>query len=318
MKNENQSYFKNANPFLKYAMAVAISGHHNIAVCGKSDATLALRHLECLLPPLSESEKKSVEQIYSLVNLIKKGDEIKRPFRQPHQTASLEGMVGGGVNLRPGEITLAHNGVLFLDEAQEFKTSVLQLLRVPLEAKTISLAKAGRSVTFPADFLLAMKVNPCPCGNFGSKTNACLCSARAIEMYWKKFSAPLLDKITICVDMNNLPDFPNYSLEELKQKIEKAIQTQKSRNQKRLNNDLSTEECAEWWQIKTEKAQERLSVEAKNKDLSQRQCLAILKLSRTIADMENHDLIYLDDMETAIKLNQGFDNIKNLVWGIGK
>lgn len=131
----------------------------------------------------------------------------------------------------------------------------------------------------------------------------------AKEMYLKKISAPLFDRIAIKIDMNQLVDFPSYTLEELQQKIEKAIQTQKARKQKKLNNDLSSEEVAEWWNIKTVKAQDRLSIEARNKNLSDRCSRDILKLARTVADMEEHELIYEDDMNVAIKLSCGLDDL---------
>lgn len=291
--------------FVKYAMAVSVAGHHNIVVNGKSTDTFILNYIQDILPKLTQEEENALNN--SLRNLKTKDHE--RPFRTPHYTIGIEGMYGGGVNLTPGEVSLAHKGVLFLENASEYKTSVLQMLRVPLETRKIMLSRAGRSVVFPADFLLAMTMQPCPCGNFGSNGGICLCSRRAREMYLKKISAPLFAKIAIKIDMNQLVDFPSYTLEELQQKIEKAIQTQKARKQKKLNNDLSSEEVAEWWNIKTVKAQERLSIEAKNKDLSESRSRDILKLARTVADMEEHELIYEDDMNVAIKLSCGLDDL---------
>ena len=190
-------------PFLVRALQIAAAGGHNCLVfgppgCGK---TLAIQRFPSLLPQLTSSEARAVTRIYSLAGLLPKKMQLikKPPFRMPHQGASLEGMIGGGLNCRPGEISLAHNGVLFLDEAAEFRTSVLQALRVPLETGRITLSRAGRHTTFPSRFQLILATNPCPCGNFGVKDRICLCSARSVELYWKKFSAPLLDRIDIRV-----------------------------------------------------------------------------------------------------------------------
>ena len=190
-------------PLLVRALQIAAAGGHNCLVfgppgCGK---TLAIQRFPSLLPQLTSSEARAVTRIYSLAGLLPKKMQLikKPPFRMPHQGASLEGMIGGGLNCRPGEISLAHNGVLFLDEAAEFRTSVLQALRVPLETGRITLSRAGRHTTFPSRFQLILATNPCPCGNFGVKDRICLCSARSVELYWKKFSAPLLDRIDIRV-----------------------------------------------------------------------------------------------------------------------
>ena len=162
----------------------------------------------------------------------------------PHQTASIEGICGGGPRCSPGEITLAHNGVLFLDEAAEFRTSVLQMLRVPLESGRITLSRAGRATTFPADFQLLLATNPCPCGFYGSRDKLCLCSARSVEQYWKKFSGPLLDRIDIRVQVSSSKakddDGKRFSLEELRLGVAKAVTIQRDRQGKK-NAKLSPE-----------------------------------------------------------------------------
>ena len=182
---------KDVDPGLLNAVAVAMAGHHHILAygppgCGKS---LVMDLSQQLMTNLLPAEQMSVNRIWSLAGLTKPGKKIiARPFRMPHQTASIEGICGGGPNCRPGEISLAHNGVLFLDEAAEFRTSVLQMLRVPLETNSITLSRAGRSTTYPANFQLLMATNPCPCGNYGSHDKICLCSLKTIEQYWAKFS----------------------------------------------------------------------------------------------------------------------------------
>ena len=201
------------------ALIVGASGRFNMMFfgspgCGK---TMLMQYMQYLTPSLTEEESMSVKRIYSLAGYGNK-DENRTypPFRIPHQTATIEGICGGGTNCRPGEIALAHNGVLFLDEAAEFRSSVLQMLRVPLENKTITLSRAGRCTTYPANFQLLMACNPCPCGNYGSKDKICLCSAKSVEQYWKKFSAPLLDRVPIKIHIDpSEGEREEYSLEEL-------------------------------------------------------------------------------------------------------
>ncbi|MCR4733555.1 MAG: YifB family Mg chelatase-like AAA ATPase [Treponema sp.] len=192
------------------ALQIAAGGGHNLLAygapgCGK---TMAIQKFPSINPLLTLEEAQSVTRIWSLAGLIKPSEPLVRipPFRMPHQTSSIEGICGGGVNCRPGEISLAHNGVLFLDEAAEFRSSVLQMLRVPIENGHITLCRAGRSTVYPAQFQLMMAVNPCPCGNYGSKSKICLCSAKSVEMYWKKFSGPLLDRIDLRVFVENDED----------------------------------------------------------------------------------------------------------------
>ena len=201
------------------ALVVGASGRFNMMFAGSpgSGKTRLMQYMQYLTPSLTEEESKSVKRIYSLAGLpLKDENRTYPPFRIPHQTASIEGICGGGLNCRPGEITLAHNGVLFLDEAAEFRSSVLQMLRVPLENKSITLSRAGRSTTYPANFQLLLALNPCPCGNYGSKDKICLCSAKSVELYWKKLSEPLLDRVPIRLHIDpSEGEREEYSLEEL-------------------------------------------------------------------------------------------------------
>ena len=189
-----------------------------------------------LTPCLTVEELESVKRLYALAGMEYNTDNA--PFRIPHQTASIEGMCGGGPNIRPGEISLAHNGTLFLDEAAEFRTSVLQMLRVPLESHSITLSRAGRSTIFPANFQLAMAVNPCPCGNYGEMKNICLCSAKSVEMYWKKFSAPLLNRIQIKIHVEkDESETESVSLEKLREQVANAYRIQRKAG--KFNRDLA-------------------------------------------------------------------------------
>jgi magnesium chelatase family protein len=229
------------------ALVVGASGRFNMMFfgspgCGK---TILMQYMQYLQPSLTEEESKSVKRIYSLAGLPIR-DELKvfPPFRMPHQTASIEGICGGGPNCRPGEITLSHNGILFLDEAAEFRSSVLQMLRVPLENKYITLSRAGRSTSYPANFQLLLALNPCPCGNYGSSQKICLCSAKSVDLYWKKLGGPLLDRVPIRLHIDpEEGERKTYSLEELQSYVKKA--TEESRRLGVSFRDLTVEQIVD-------------------------------------------------------------------------
>lgn len=276
-------------------LQIAAAGGHNLLAygppgCGK---TLAIQKFPGLLPLLTVEEAQSVTRIHSLAGLLRPSMPLmrKRVFRMPHQTASVEGMCGGGMNCRPGEITLAHNGVLFLDEAAEFRTSVLQMLRVPLESSSITLSRAGRSTVYPADFQLMLATNPCPCGNFGVSDRICLCSARSVELYWKKFSGPLLDRVDLRVSVSNADKTENeshLSTAELRIPIARAVEIQRRRGKK--NAKLLPNEISDFCSLE-EQPRKFFDKEASKNDFSQRAISGCLKLARTIADMEGCEKI---------------------------
>ena len=292
---ESLDNVKNHN-FLKYAMAVAVAGRHHLIVWGAPgcDKTVMLQRINQLLPKLLQNEKHSVRRIYSLAGLDGMYDNnTLRPIRMPHQTASIEGMCGGGVNCRPGEITLAHNGVLFLDEAAEFRSSVLQMLRVPMEQKSITLSRAGRQTVYPANFQLVMAFNPCPCGNYGSKDRVCLCSARSVEQYWRKFSSPLLGRVAIRVDVSNELDEKYFTLTELRELI-KTAWTRQFNRQGKLNNDLESYEIEKYIHLTTDAKTYLAKCNLNNLETRE-----VLKLARTLADIHSNtesetvDLVYV-------------------------
>lgn len=288
------------------ACQIAAAGGHNLLAfgppgCGK---TLALQNFGALLPLLTVEEARSVTRIHSIAGLMPRGQGLlrKAPFRQPHMSASLEGLCGGGASCRPGEASLAHNGVLFLDEAAEFKSSVLQMLRVPLESGSISLSRAGRTAVYPARFQLLMAANPCPCGNYGSDKKVCLCSSRSVEMYWKKFSAPLLDRIDIRVKVD-LPDCEErerraFSVKDLRPKIARAIRIQRER-QKTRNARLGPAEISLYCRLGKE-SKEILDSAVLRHDFSPRAAAACSKIARTIADMEDSLEILPEHMAEAV------------------
>ena len=253
-----------------------------------------LQKMPQLLPKLMDDETESVNRIRSIAGILNGELSRTRPFRVPHQTASIEGMCGGGINCRPGEISLAHNGVLFLDEAAEFRSSVLQMIRVPLESDFITLSRAGRSTTYPAKFQLLMATNPCPCGNFGAEGKICLCSVRAVEQYWRKFSAPLLDRVSIRFFCNKTGKASKkWRLKELRGMVERAWKVQYER-QGCLNQDVDGNVVED--------------VLVKFKDLfptdaSSRALHNMAKVARTIADMECRSEVENGDVYRAVELH---------------
>lgn len=308
--NEDESLDKiTEHNGLKYAMAVAVAGKHNILAfgspgCGK---TMLLIRMPQLMPKLTADEKASVDRIYSIASMSGCVKDNARPFRMPHQTAIIEGICGGGATCRPGEISLAHNGVLFLDEAAEFRTSVLQMLRVPLETKTITLSRAGRSTVYPANFQLVMATLPCPCGNYGVKDRICLCSAKSIEQYWRKFSAPLLDRIEIRFHADDDKSTAFFSLEELRNMIKNAWIVQHNR-QGKLNAELTADEISKYI-ILTKDANDIICNYKTNEEYSPRTLSNILKLARTLQDMRGVDGVAsteVDDIAVmgAVKLRK--------------
>ncbi|MBQ0167265.1 MAG: YifB family Mg chelatase-like AAA ATPase [Treponema sp.] len=299
-------------PFLVRALQIAAAGQHNLMAygppgCGK---TLAMQRYVSLLPLLTSEESRSVTRIYSLAGLMRADEQLirERPFRMPHQGASIEGMIGGGINCRPGEISLAHNGVLFLDEAAEFRSTVLQSLRVPLENGTVTLSRAGRHTVFPADFQLMIATNPCPCGNFGSEDRICLCSAHAVEMYWKKFSAPLLDRIDIRVPVQCASAEGVHQTEKpvssavLRKDIARAVMTQRKR-QSKWNSQLTPEEILFYCKL-DEEGRRYLSDATERNGFSTRAVHSCIKLARTIADMAGAVSIRQSDLEEAVSLRK--------------
>jgi len=288
------------------ACAIAAAGGHNLLAygppgCGKS---LVLQRFSSLLPLLTQAESQSVTRIHSVAGLMSPGQGLVRvaPFRQPHMSSSLEGMCGGGVSCRPGEVSLAHNGVLFLDEAAEFRSSVLQMLRVPLESQKIALCRAGRTALYPASFQLLMAANPCPCGNYGSQKKICLCSSRSVELYWRKFSAPLLDRIDLRVkvdlpDQDESPAF-SWSTQELRALVARAVKAQRARGAGK-NARLGPENIEAFCDLDNEAA--RLLAEASERyDFSPRAAAACRKIARTIADMGESPKILAEHVAEAV------------------
>ena len=288
------------------ALVIGASGRFNMMFAGSpgSGKTRLMQYMQYLTPSLTEEESNSVKRIYSLAGYGSKDEnKIYPPFRTPHQTASIEGICGGGPNCRPGEITLAHNGVLFLDEAAEFRSSVLQMLRVPLENKTITLSRAGRCTTYPANFQLLLALNPCPCGNYGSKDKICLCSAKSVELYWKKLSGPLLDRVSIRLHIDQSEgERKEYTLEDLQSYVKRA--TEESRRIGTSFRDLTVEQIQEMIPVNVF---ERLTKIAEKKELSYRRRYDLCRVWITIISTFGHsEEKYFEDIDKAVELMGNF------------
>lgn len=281
-QNSSLNSIKDMNT-LKYAMAIAVAGRHHMLAVGNTDkADTVLKHMPQLLPKLFDDEVPNLHRVYSLSDIPGTLHET-RPFRMPHPTATLEGMLGGGPQLKPGEVSLADGGVLYLKDASDFRASVLQCLRIPLEIGDITISRAGRYTTFPAKFQLVMSAQPCPCGNYGTDKR-CFCSNRTFSLYWKKFAAPVLDRLGIVVDCNATDCYSYLSLAELRDSIKQAWEAQLARGM--FNEDM---QYGERFLVTAQKmldnyAWKHFSAYYENHDLSVRVAWEIIKVARTVQD----------------------------------
>ena len=295
------------------AIAIAVAGKHNLLAIGVPGwgKTLAIQSLvPALAPKLTWEESQSVTRIHSIAGLTRGGDMSNRipPFRMPHQTASLEGICGGGLHCRPGEVSLAHNGFLFMDDAAEFRSTVLQMLRVPLESGMMTLSRAGRNTTYPARFQLLMAANPCPCGNCGRKDKVCLCSALSAERYWQKFSSPLIDRIGIICRMESDDEKEAVSVAELRSHIKNAFEIQRKHGT--YNQHLSPQELLHYFKADDE-AEKTLSAYAKANEVSARGEANIRKVALTVANMDGRETVSAADVREAISYSrQVFDDLQ--------
>lgn len=290
------------------AIEIAVAGKHHLLAVGKPGCgkTLAIQSLVPLITPnLTVSESQSVTRIHSIAGLLRPNDSLVRnaPFRMPHQTASMEGMFGGGQRCRPGEISLAHNGVLFLDEAAEFKGAVLQMLRVSLESGMMSLSRAGRATCYPADIQLIMAASPCPCGNYGNKTKVCLCSGKSVAQYWNKFSAPLIDRIAVIVSIGDDEETEEVDLEQMRERVQNAFRIQRGRGA--YNRRLLPQHFDET--VLYGEALHALDVYAAENYIGTRRRLSIARVALTIANMEGREIVAEDDVIEAISYSKPFE-----------
>ena len=294
-------------------MEVAAAGRHNIIMIGPpgSGKTMLAQRLSTILPGLSFEEAIETTKIYSVAGLLDKKNAIMgtRPFRAPHHTISDVGLVGGGQSPKPGEISLAHQGVLFLDELPEFRKNVLEALRQPLENGHITITRSSYRATYPANFMLVAAMNPCPCGFYGDPRRACRCSASQIRQYQSRISGPLLDRIDIHIEVPSVQyreltqSSSGESSTSIKERINKAIIVQKNRfaHGKTIFNARMSERQIKQYCIIDEESQKLLEMAVDKLGLSARAYTRILKVARTIADIEEEDHILSSHIAEAIQ-----------------
>ncbi|MCS7244893.1 MAG: YifB family Mg chelatase-like AAA ATPase [candidate division WOR-3 bacterium] len=293
---------------VKRAIEIAVAGRHNLLMLGPpgSGKTMIAKRIPGLLPPLTKEEALETTKIYSIAGLLN-GDIIrKRPFRNPHHSISDIGLIGGGTNFQPGEVSLAHNGVLFLDELPEFSRRTLEVLRQPLEDGFVIISRANYKVKIPSKFMLVCAMNPCPCGYFGYGN--CKCTTNQIRQYRNKVSGPLLDRIDIHIEVPQVP-YENLRQENnrensiiVRERILRAIEIQNMRFKDtniKYNNQMDEKNISKFCKINP-KAEELLMNASRKFNFSARAIHKIIKVSRTIADLEGVDEIKLEHIAESI------------------
>ena len=288
------------NEHAKRALTIAAAGGHNILLYGPpgTGKTMLARALASIFPPFSFSEMLEVTGIHSIAGTLQNERTIAHPpVRSPHHTSSYVALIGGGATPRPGEVTLAHRGVLFLDEFPEFDRRVIESLREPLEEGFVTVSRAKGTVQFPARFMLVAAMNPCPCGNFGIQGKKCVCSPLSLERYKKKLSGPILDRIDMFIEVSKVShgsviDHKRKEGEsdQVRQQVTDARDYALKRGGKQ-NRDIPTREISSSTKL-TSSAKKILELSAQKLDLSARACHRTMRLARTIADLEKSEDVY--------------------------
>lgn len=299
---------------VKRAVEIAAGGGHNLLMSGSpgSGKTLIARAIPGILPRMSFAEALEVTHIYSVADMLQHDQPLQqtRPFRAPHHTISQAGMIGGGSIPKPGEVTLSHRGCLFLDEVTEMPIHVLEVLRQPIEDKIVTISRAAGSLTFPANFLLVMAMNPCPCGYYGDPTKACTCTPTMIARYQSKLSGPLLDRIDLHVSVQRVDHdkLMHTGRGETSAAIRARVEAARERQRQRFegmkgivcNSDIGASEIERFCVLSPE-ARQLLDISVRRLNLSARSYHRVLKLSRTIADLADSDRIDVQHVAEAVQ-----------------
>jgi magnesium chelatase family protein len=298
---------------VKRAMEVAAAGSHNLLMTGPpgSGKTMMARRIPTILPDLSFNEAIEITKIFSVTGMMKKDQALitERPFRTPHHTISDAGLIGGGHVPRPGEVSLAHNGVLFLDELPEFKKHVLEVLRQPLEDQYVTISRAALKITYPSNFMLVGAMNPCPCGYFSDSKRECRCTHQQIHRYRSRISGPLLDRIDIHIEVPAVhhQDLMRECSAEPSKNIQKRVADARSIQSKRFeklkiySNSRMNSRAVRCFCRTDRESQQLLETAIDRLGLSARAYTRILKIARTIADLEAEPDILTDHIAEAIQ-----------------
>ncbi len=299
---------------VKRALEIAAAGRHNILMVGSpgSGKSMLAERLPGILPPLEYDEAIELTKLHSVAGLLTKKSSIvmERPFRNPHHSASVVGLVGGGLSPKPGEISLSHQGVLFLDELTEFPRTHLDNLRQPLESQKVVISRAGQTLTYPASFILVAACNPCPCGFRGDPVKSCVCPPSQAQRYWSRISGPLLDRIDLKVEVARLSEteLSGTKREEtsasILKRVMKAVQRQQSRNSRNggfvYNGHLSSLDLKRHCQLQAD-CTALLARAASQYGLSARGYDRVLRIARTIADIEGQERITREILAEALR-----------------